>query len=224
MKAARAAGIVSIIAAAAVIAGAAFGAHAVVYGAAIVSAIAGAAVLFASPRNVPEASAEPAAQPKPKREPAATVLLATLRNVDEGSERLVGDLQTVLAGIIADERGKIDRSEPHSLVAVFARGEHAGAAVHAARRMVSNVDAVSRRLGHGLGIAIAIHSAPRGEEAISVAARVQEAATETVPILVSAPAAASLANELERVDTVAADGWSLDVFTIPPAQKRLPGF
>ena len=127
-------------------------------------------------------------------------------------------------GIVADERGAIDRAEGESLVASFSRSDHAGAAVHAAQRMLSNVDAVSRRLGHDLKIAIGVHSGVRGEDTVEVASRVQAAATDTVPVLVSDAAARHLQGALERVDTLAGEGWSLDVFTFPPAQKRLPGF
>ncbi|HEX6177452.1 MAG TPA: hypothetical protein VF057_03780 [Thermoanaerobaculia bacterium] len=229
MKVARAAGIVSTIAAIVVIAGVFSRIDLLAYTAAIVVLVAGVLVVLASRETVhqrtTEATEAPAvAEPAKKAEPIGSVLLATLRNAEEGSERLLADLHRVLAGIVADERGKIDRVEPHSIVALFNRGEHAAAAVHAARRMLSNVDALSRRLGQPLAISIAVHTGPRGDESVNVAARIQEAATDSVPVLVSAPAAKVLGSELEQVDTVAADGWSLDVFTFPPAQKRLPGF
>lgn len=89
--------------------------------------------------------------------------------------------------------------------------------MHAAQRMLSNVDAVSRRLGHDLSIAIGV------AETLSGAARVQNAATESVPVLISEASARPLGNQLERVDTIRGEGWQLDVFTFPPAQRRLPG-
>lgn len=228
MKVARVAGIVSTAAAIVVIAGAAAQWPLLVYAAAAVAAAAGAISVWKLPAGTPPSPAQ-AEQPAPAAaEPPArkigSVLLATLRNVDDGSERLLGDLHRVLAGIVADERGKIDRAEPHSIVALFTRADHATAAVHAARRMLSNVDALSRRLDQSLGVAIAVHSGPRGEESVSVAARIQEAATDSTPLLVSAATASAVSDPLERVETVAADGWTLDVFTFPPAQKRLPGF
>ena len=231
MKVARAAGIVCTAAAIAVIVASIARVESLVYAAAIVCGVCGAVAALAARETVHHRDAESIEGAAPtvevsvkKKEPTATVLLATLRNAEEGSERLVEDLQRVLAGIVADERGKVDRVEPHSIVALFTRGEHSAAAVHAARRMLSNVDALSRRLGHALAIAIAVHAGPRGEEAVNVAARVQEAATDLCPILVSAPAASTLGSALEKVDTVVADGWALDVFTFPPAQKKLPGF
>ena len=230
MKVARAAGFVCTAAAIVVIVGAIAGVDFLVFAAALVCGVSGAVVALTARETVHHTEAgrtealAPVEPPAKKKEATATVLLATLRNAEEGSERLVEDLQRVLAGIVSDERGKIDRVEPHSIVALFSRGEHSSSAVHAARRMLSNVDALSRRLGHALAIAIAVHAGPKGEEAVSVAARVQEAATDACPILVSAPAASTLGNTLEKVDTVVADGWALDVFTFPPAQKKLPGF
>ena len=223
MKVARAAGIVSTVAAIVVIAGAFARFDPLVYAAAVVVLIAGAVVVRAS-KEAAAPEPVPVVEAKKNAEPTGSVLLATLRNAEEGSERLLADLHRILAGIVSDERGKIDRVEPHTIVALFSRGEHVPAAVQAAQRMLSNVDALSRRLGQPLTIAIAVHAGPRGAESVNVAARIQEAATESVPILVTAPAAAVLGDQLEKVDTVSADGWSLDVFTFPPAQKRLPGF
>ena len=223
----RIAGAVVIVAALGVIAASVGGMQSLVIIGAVAAAVAGTAVLISggSAQPVPPvASAVPETPARKKADPGATVLLATLRNMSEGSERLLEDLHRILAGIVADERGRIDRSEPHTIVASFARTDHAAAAIHAAQRMLSNVDALRARLGHDLGITIAVHSGPKGEEAVNVAARIQEAATAANPVLITEPAARHLGDAMEKVDTVAADGWQLDVFTFPPAQKRLPGF
>lgn len=228
-KAARLAAVISLICALGVIAAAAIGStrFAMIGGA--TAALAAVAVLIAlskresEPSSVPRAPAPPV-QRAPRRAQEGSVLLANLSNPAGGSERVLGDLQRVLAGIVADERGVLDRADAHSLVASFARSDHAGAAVHAAQRMLSNVDAVSRRLGHDLKIAIGVHSGTRGEDTVEVAGVVQAAATDTVPVLVSESAARHLEGALERVDTLRGEGWTLDVFTFPPAQKRLPGF
>ena len=166
----------------------------------------------------------PSAERAPRKRTEGSVLLATLRNAGNGSERVVSDLQRVLAGIVADEGGALDCTDSHSLVASFARSDHAGAAVHAAQRMLSNVDAVSRRLGYDLKIVIGVHSGSSGADMVEVAGMVQAAATDSVPVLVSESAARHLEGALERVDTLRGEGWSLEVFTFPPAQKRLPGF
>lgn len=231
-KAARIAAILTLLCAAGVIAAAAAGSTRFALAGGVAALIGAIAILIALSGSrhepVPQRAVEPSdtahVERPPRKRSEGSVLLATLRNPGNGPERVVGDLQRVLAGIVADERGAIDRAEGESLVASFSRSDHAGAAVHAAQRMLSNVDAVSRRLGHDLKIAIGVHSGARGEDMVEVAGRVQAAATDTVPVLVSDAAARHLHGALERVDTLAGEGWSLDVFTFPPAQKRLPGF
>lgn len=231
-KAARVAAILTLLCAAGVIAAAtagsmrfalAGGAAAAIGAIAVLIALSGAGQAIAAAPAV-SAVDTPHAERTPRKRPEGSVLLATLRNPGNGPERVIGDLQRVLAGIVADERGAIDSAQGESLVASFSRSDHAGAAVHAAQRMLSNVDAVSRRLGHDLKIAIGVHSGVRGAETVEVASRVQAAASDTVPVLVSDAAARHLQGALERVDTLAGEGWSFDVFTFPPAQKRLPGF
>jgi hypothetical protein len=229
-KAARLAAVLSLLCALGVIASAAIGStrFAVIGGAA--AAMASVAVLIALSKREP--APQPvalAAEPQAERTAASkrtegSVLLATLRNGDDGSEHVVSDLQRVLAGIVADERGALARTDARSIEASFKSGDHAGAAVHAAQRMLSNVDAVARRLGHDLRIAIGVHSGSRGDDMVEVARTVLAAATDSVPVLVSEGAARHLHGALERVDTLRGEGWSLDVFTFPPAQKRLPGF
>lgn len=231
-KAARIAAILTLLCAAGVIAAAAGGSTRLALVGGVAAAIGAIAVLITLSGSAQPMSQAPTVaavetthgERAPRKRSEGSVLLATLRNPGNGPARVVGDLQRVLAGIVADERGAIDRAEGESLVASFSRSDHAGAAVHAAQRMLSNVDAVSRRLGHDLKIAIGVHSGVRGEDTVEVASRVQAAATDTVPVLVSDAAARHLQGALERVDTLAGEGWSLDVFTFPPAQKRLPGF
>lgn len=177
----------------------------------VIGGIAALAAGVAGFRKVGAPGSTPAKKPRKSAgedtgAPTGTVLFATLRNVN-GSERLASDLHRILAGIVADERGSIDRAEEHELVASFAKSDHA---VHAAQRMLSNVDAVGRRLGNDLSIAIGV------DETLDGAARVQSATTSSVPVLVSEASARLLGNQLERVDT--------GVFTFPPAQRRLPGF
>jgi hypothetical protein len=231
-KAARIAAILTLLCAGVVVAAVAGGSTRFALAGGIAAAIGAIAVLVSLSGSgqaeppVPASSAveTPQVERTPRKRSEGSVLLATLRNPGNGPARVVGDLQRVLEGIVADERGAIDRAEGESLVASFSRSDHAGAAVHAAQRMLSNVDAVSRRLGHDLKIAIGVHSGVRGEDTVEVASRVQAAATDSVPVLVSDAAARYLQGALERVDTLAGEGWSLDVFTFPPAQKRLPGF
>jgi class 3 adenylate cyclase len=230
LKLARNAALLATLAALAVLLGTFAALRPLVIAAAVIAAAAGAVATVslartpAEPRPgaevTPTSTADP--NPAPRKPKEATVLLATLRNMS-GSDRLAGDLHRILAGIVADERGSIDSSEDQGLVASFLRNEHATSAVHAAQRMLSNVDALSRRLGQDFRIAIGVHSGPKGSETLDVASRVRDASTDSVPVLVSGSAARHLGNQLEKVDTVRGEGWSLDVFTFPPAQKRLPG-
>jgi hypothetical protein len=228
-KAARLAAVLSLLCALGVIAAAGIGStlFAMIGGAAAALATVAVLIALSKPEPAPLPVSTPQAPPteRPSRKAAETsVLLATLRNPAGGFERVVSDLQRVLAGIVADERGDLERTDAQSLSASFTRNDHAGAAVHAAQRMLSNVDAVSRRLGHDLKIAIGVHSGIRGDDMDEVARVVQSAATDSVPVLVSEGAARHLKGALERVDTLRGEGRSLDVFTFPPAQKRLPGF
>lgn len=227
LQRARIAAVVATASALVVIAGAAIGSMPVAITGGVIAAAAGVLVIWSLSREhtMPAASVAPTPEREPvtRKRSEGTVLLATLRNISSGSERLAGDLQRVLAGIVADERGAVDRFEAETLVASFSRSDHAGAAVHAAQRMLSNVDAVSRRLGHDLRIGIGLHTGPRGEETLAVAARVRDASTQSVPVLVSETVARHLGSQLERVETVHGEGWQMDVFTFPPAQKRLPG-
>ena len=231
---ARNAAIVATAAAIVVLAGAVADLRFLVIAAALIAAGAGGFVAVSLHRSTPAEPPALVSKPEPDVPPAsageraarkktdATILLAALRNMS-GSERLAGDLQRILAGIVADERGTIDSEEEQGFVASFARADHAAAAVQAARRMLSNVDALSRRLGHDFRIAIGVHTGPRGGETLAVAARIREASSDAAPVLVSEPAARHLGSALEQVDTIHGEGWSLAVFTFPPAQKRLPG-
>ena len=103
-------------------------------------------------------------QPRPRREatPIAarpevvrSITLVSTLQAAVGGGRSVSDLRRVLAGIAADESGQIDHSVTDELVVVFGAPEEA---FDAARRMVSNVEALSRRTGRDLRIAIGIHA------------------------------------------------------------------
>jgi class 3 adenylate cyclase len=156
-----------------------------------------------------EAPREPVPPSPPKRRLRETTVLVC--DVSSGSAeddvpanvlRCLSDLQRILAGIIGDEGGTIDRFAGERVIAVFtARGrrtDHAGHALEAARRIANNVDAVSRRLGYDLRIGIGVHSGslPAGDDArvdqaaigdaIDVASRLEALASEAkVSVIVS---------------------------------------
>jgi class 3 adenylate cyclase len=119
----------------------------------------------------PVASAGPVMQPPPvvkRKERETTVLVCgfgsapTDADVPANVLRCLTDLQKVLSGIVGDEGGTVDRFAGDRLIAVFAakrkNADHAGRAVEAAKRIASNVGALSRRLRYDLRIAIGIHS------------------------------------------------------------------
>ena len=230
----RNAAILAAVAALAVLVGVFGDLRFLIIAAALIAAVAGMVAAVSLSRAIPAEAPAVASKPEsdvapesageraPRKKPEGTMLLASLRNMS-GSERLASDLQRILAGIVADERGTIESEEGQSFAASFSRPDHAAAAVHAAQRMLSNVDALSRRLGHDFRIAIGVHTGPRGGDTLDIAAQVREASTDSVPVIVSAAAARYLGNQLEQVDTLQGEGWSFGVFTFPPAQKRLPG-
>ncbi len=154
-----------------------------------------------------ETAAEPT--PLPRRKLRETTVLVC--DVGSGSPeddvpanvlRCLSDLQRILAGIIGDEGGSIDRFAGDRVIAVFSakgrRTDHAGHALEAAQRIANNVDAVSRRLGYDLRIGIGVHSGslPTGGDgridetaigdAIDVASRLEALASEAkVSVIVS---------------------------------------
>jgi class 3 adenylate cyclase len=157
-----------------------------------------------------ETPREPAPPSSPKRKlRETTVLVCDVGSGSSGEDdvpanvlRCVSDLQRILAGIIGDEGGSIDRFAGDRVIAVFSangwRTDHAGHALEAAQRIANNVDAVSRRLGYDLRIGIGVHSGslPAGDDgrvdqtaigdAIDVASRLEALASEAkVSVIVS---------------------------------------
>ena len=129
------------------------------------------AVAVAVPQLAAAPVAEAAVEPvlPSKRKPRETTVLVC--DVGSGSPegdvpanvlRCLSDLQRILAGIIGDEGGAIDRFAGDRVIAVFsARGrrtDHAGHALEAAHRIANNVHAVSQRLAYDLRIGIGVHS------------------------------------------------------------------
>ena len=137
--------------------------------------------------------------PKPKR--PQTVLVA---NVHAAAN--TPDLQRILAGIVGDERGKVVSANGGPLVATFAS---AAGAIHAAQRIVSNVDALGRRLDRFIGLTMGI------DDSVEDATKLEEMTHEKrIAVLVSSAAA------------TAADSTSLaevepGFFSFIPVQQRL---
>lgn len=119
----------------------------------------------------------------------------------------------MLAGIVADEQGRVDRFAGDRTIAIFSGRDHAAAAVEAGRRMISNVEALARRIGLDISIAVGIHTGAVaiGEtasgDAIDTASRVQALTRESgVPLLATEETAKRTRGALET----AGDG----VFTL----------
>jgi hypothetical protein len=123
---------------------------------------------------------------------AETVLVADLHNA--GS-----DLQRILTGIVLDEGGRISASNGN-LLAFFT---HAGAAVHAAQRMLSNVDALRQRLERDVQISIGVDGAPAAAAALQKLARDRRIAVliggATVARLGSTSLVVAVVDERERL-------------------------
>jgi hypothetical protein len=92
------------------------------------------------------------ATPPPSPKKPQTALVATVTS-PASTERSIKDLQRILAGIITDERGRLMSSNGGPIVATFGS---ASAAIHAARRMMSNVDALGRRLDRLIALSVGI--------------------------------------------------------------------
>jgi class 3 adenylate cyclase len=158
---------------------------------------------------VSEIVTQPAPPPPPKRKLRETTVMVCDVGSDSPQDdvpanvlRCLSDLQRILAGIIGDEGGSVDRFAGDRVIAVFSakgrRTDHAGHALEAAQRIANNVDAVSRRLGHDIRIGIGVHSGslPTGGDGrvdetligdvIDVASRLEALATEAkVSVIVS---------------------------------------
>ncbi len=130
------------------------------------------------------------------------------------------DLRGVLAGIIADEGGRVIPFDGN-LVALFRGRGHAASAVHAAQRMLSNADALQRRLERQMEITIGVESGAESD-APAAAAAVEKLTRECrVPVLIGAAAAAKLGSS---TTPLAAIDEHERLFSFVPVQKRLPGF
>lgn len=118
----------------------------------------------------PVAPAGPGMQPPPvvkRKERETTVLVCGFGSAPADADvpanvlRCLTDLHEVLSGIVGDEGGTVDRFAGDRLIAVFSAkrrsADHAGRAVEAAKRIASNVGALSRRLRYDLPVAIGIH-------------------------------------------------------------------
>ncbi|MBK5259899.1 MAG: hypothetical protein JJE51_09915 [Thermoanaerobaculia bacterium] len=190
--------------------------------AAVALLVAGAVGLFAPPAvavEPPHVSATPVvddAAPEAK-ERESSVLVANIISAD-GSARLREDLERVLSGIVADERGKITAHDGAGIFATFRRANHAAAAVHAAQRMLSNVDAVARRLEREIRISIAVHS---GAGSLDAAALEISNLTrdKRVSVLVSGATQSRAGSEASSLALV--DEQPMPLFSFAPVQRTL---
>ncbi|HXG58391.1 MAG TPA: adenylate/guanylate cyclase domain-containing protein [Thermoanaerobaculia bacterium] len=119
--------------------------------------------------------------------------------------RFLDDLHRVLAGIISDERGTVDRFAGDRTIAMFRGSGHAGAAVEAGRRMISNVEALARRVGLEIAIGVGIHTGPvdpdgtSSGDTIDTASRIEAKTREVhVPLLASEETAQRAGAALEK--------------------------
>jgi class 3 adenylate cyclase len=198
----------------------------------------------------PEIAAVPAAQAVQavpatagvkRKERETTVLVCGFGSAATGADvpanvlRCLTDLQNVLSGIVGDEGGTVDRFAGDRLVAMFAAkrrsSDHAGRAVEAAKRIASNVGALSHRLHYDLRIAIGIHTGclpadERGHieagaigDAIDVAGRLEVYASESHVAIALTESVAEAAEaggtsfELMGEAAVGSEGLPMRVFT-----------
>jgi hypothetical protein len=158
-------------------------------------------------------AAEPSEAPAPSsalRRPSKRNEIALVATVisPSSNERSLADLQRILAGIIVDERGKLVSSNGGPLVATFG---NASAAVHAAQRMLSNVDALGRRLDRFIALSVGI------DDSIDEATRLEQLTHQKrIAVLVSGAAATAAATALAPVEE--------GLYSFAPLQQRLPGF
>ncbi len=190
--------------------------------AAVALLVAGAAGLLA-PSAVPVEPAYVQAAPAiddhgPEvKERESSVLVANIVSA-EGSARLREDLERVLSGIVADERGKITASDGAGIFATFRRANHAASAVHAAQRMLSNVDAVARRLEREIRISIAVHSGAGSLDAVAL--QIADLTRDKrVPVLVSGETKSRAGSEASTLALV--DEQPLQLFSFAPVQRTL---
>ena len=178
--------------------------------AALILIVAAIVVTIAKPSVAPAPSpalraAEPPSTPKKRRESIEAALVATVTSAASNAQSMT-DLHRILAGIISDERGRLVSSNGGPIVATFGT---AAAAVHAAQRMVSNVDALGRRLDRLIALGVGI------DNSIDEATRLEQLTHEKrIPVLVSLAAATVAENSsLALVDE--------GLYSFTPVQQRL---
>ena len=186
---------------------------------ALAAAATSLAALLSAPKPaeaepLPEIETAPEVKPAP---PDVTVLVAEVRDAS-GTGRFGEDLHRILEGIVRDEKGKLHASNG-AITAVFrGRRDHARAAVHAAQRMLSNVDALSRRLERDVRISIGVDTAEEAS-ATTHAAELQKMADENrTAVLVSASTVGHLPAERAILAAIDADAR---LYSFTPVQQRL---
>jgi len=141
---------------------------------------------------------------KPVATPGSTKRLTAL--VASINPANMTDLQRILAGIVADERGKVVSSNGGPIVATFGT---AAAAVHAAQRMVSNVDALARRLDRLIVLSVGI------DNSVDDATRLEQLTHEKRIAVLVGSAAANAADSSSLAEVEAG------LFSFTPVQQRL---
>jgi len=176
--------------------------------AAVITILAAIVAMSATSGGTPAPSPELSVPAAPRKHRPETVLVAKVSS-PASSERSIVDLQRILAGIIADERGKLVSSNGGPLVATFG---NASAAVHAAQRMLSNVDALGRRLDRFIALSVGI------DNSIDEATRLEQLTHEKrIAVLVSGSAA-------RLAGAAALAPVEEGLYSFAPLQQRLPGF
>ena len=171
------------------------------------------------PPSAGEDSGAPLTEEPKERE--GTVLVAEI-TTGPGGERLHDDLRRVLAGIAYDERGTVAKTEGERMLVTFrGRRNHAGAAVHAAQRMLSNVDAVSRRLERDVQIRIGVNTGVlTSDELIPTALQIEKLTREKrLPVLLSESAFRSAGDAARAL--ALADEQPMALYSFVPLQRNL---
>ena len=193
-------------------------------GAGVLLLVAAALVLMQRSPVVVERPAANDQQPEtvPHDEPKEGTVLVAEVVTGPGGERLRDDLRRVLAGIAYDERGTVSKSEGERMLVTFrGRRNHAAAAVHAAQRMLSNVDAVSRRLEREVQIRIGVNTGAIGSEAlIETAVELEKMTREKrLPVLLSESAFKSAGDAARSL--ALADEHPMPLYSFVPLQRNL---
>lgn len=182
-------------------------------------------------RRVPRASApslQPAPEPPPGTEGTDTsVLVCEIHTSDDETlirgRRFLDDLQRVLAGIVRDEGGSIDRFAGRRTIALFTSPDHASAALEAARRMSSNVEALARRGLLDITLGIGVHSGPVDSgnaevgDTVDTTSRLEALTQERkLATIVSEETARRTRSTLEPIETtIGTDRGALRLYTFP---------